>query len=66
MNVGKRVQVLVLVQHLISLFFVVAVAMVHQNDLALTVLVDLLQLKVFVSLVLDGLNELTLHGRLAR
>lgn len=64
-DVCKCVQVLVLVQHLIRLFLVVAIAVVHQDDLALAVLVDLLELKVLVSLVLDRLDEFALHGRLA-
>jgi len=42
MHVGQRVEVLVLMQHLVCALFVVTVVCVHQDDLALAVLVGLL------------------------
>lgn len=65
MNVGERVEVLVLVKHLVSVFLVVTVAVVHQNDLALALFVDLLQFLVLAALVLNGLNQFTLHSWMA-
>jgi len=62
MNVGKGVQVLVLVKHLIRVLLVVTVVRVHQDDLALAVLVRFLQLLVLTTLIFDGRNELLLHS----
>ena len=63
MDVSQGVQVLVLVKRLISLLLVVAiVARLHQDDLALGFLVGLLQLLVLSTLILDSLDQLSLHG----
>ena len=43
MDIGEGVQVLVLMKHLISVLFIVTIVSVHQDDLALAVLVCLLQ-----------------------
>ena len=65
MNVGKGVEVLVLVEHLVSLLLVVTVVVVvHQDDFTLSLFIRLLQLLVLPSFVLDRLNELSLHSRL--
>ena len=65
-HVGQRVQILVLVEHLVTLLFVVTGVRVHQNDLLLAVFVQLLELLVLTTFVLDSLNELAFHGGLTR
>ena len=66
MDVSESVQVLVLVKHLVSVLLVVTVVVIHDNDLALAIFIDLLELGVLASLILDSLDKLTLHGRMAR
>lgn len=62
MHVCQRVQVLVLVKHLISVLLVVTIIGVHKDDLSLAILVSLLELLVLTSLILNGRNELFFHG----
>ena len=64
-NVGKSVEVLVLVQHLVSVLLEVTVAArVNQDDLLLALFVGLFELLVLTALIFDSLDEFTLHGRL--
>ena len=64
MHVSQSVQVLVLVKHLIALFFVVAGVSLHKNDLALALFVQLLEILVLATLIFNSLDKLTLHRRL--
>ena len=66
MDISKSVQVLVLVKHLVSVLFVITIIVIHDDDLALAVFIDLLELGVLASLIFDSLDKLTLHGRMTR
>ena len=61
MHVGKSVQIFMLVKHLVCLFLSITIARVHENDFSLALFVELLKLEVFTTLVIDRLNQLTLH-----
>lgn len=61
-NVCKGVQVLVLVQHFLSvLLILVAVSAIQNEDALLQILIGALELLVFLALVLYCENELLLH-----
>ena len=64
MHVSKSVEVLMLVEHLVSLLLIVSVVMVHQDDLSLALFVELLKLLIFATLILNSRNQLSFHGRL--
>jgi len=61
-NVCQGVEVLVLVQHFLSVLLVlVAVAAIQNEDALLQILIGALELLVFLALVLYCENELLLH-----
>lgn len=67
MDVGEGVEILVLVKHLISVLLSLSTRrVVHNDNLLLALLILLLELKVLAALVLDSLDQLALHGRVAR
>ena len=66
MHISKSVEILVLVEHLISLLLVVTVVVIHEDNLALALFVKFLKFKILTSLILDSLDKLTFHGRLTR
>ena len=66
MDVSEGVEILVLVEHLISVLLLGTSGVVHNDNLLLALLILLLKLKVLAALVLDSLDQLALHGRVAR
>ena len=62
MHVGERVEVLMLVEHLISALVVVTSVRVHQDDLLLAIFIGSLELLIFTTLILDRSDQLFLHS----
>ena len=61
MDVGQGVEILVLVEHLVSLLLGLFACVLHQDDLLLEFLILSLQFVVLVHLIVYGLDELSLH-----
>ena len=64
MHIGQSIEIFMLVKHLVGVVRVVAIGVVHQDDLLLALFILLSQLLVFAAFIFNGLNELTLHRRL--
>ena len=64
MNVGKGVEVFVLMKELIRALLTDIICWIHQDNLSLAFFILLFKLFVFTSFVLDGIDEFSLHLRL--
>ena len=66
MDICKSVEILVLVEHLVCLFLRFLSSVLHQDNLFLELLVLPLELLILVHLVMNSLNEFSLHDWLGR